>query len=368
MPTKSKSNKKASGLSSLGKTTVVESPKITKSAETASTKANDEPEVTTSPALAISSESSLPLSSEQTKKAITALIKHIEKKAAEEAAATTGSNKAGSKKRKLNLLSDDPSNPEDSEKQALYLVIGSKKYLSDKPVMKPQRITVPHPIYNLDTTSICLITKDPQRMYKDILLGDENSPVKDRIARIVGISKLKTKFKTFEAKRQLRDDHDLFLADDRVVTMMPELLGKTFISVKKMPVPISVLNPAAASALETAVKVSKARASKKRTAKTSSPEEEFAREKAAISSKRVNAEITRTLNSAMVFVPAGNSTTIKVGFSTFSVDDLAENVEAVIGGLVSKNIVKGGWDGIRSIHLKTKDSISLPIFLTEKLT
>ncbi|KAK9431367.1 ribosomal protein L1p/L10e family-domain-containing protein [Lipomyces doorenjongii] len=367
MPTKSKSNKKTSGLSLLGKTTVVEPPKLTKSAETASTKANEESEVTTSPALAISSESSLPLSSEQTKKAIAALIKHIEKKAAEEAAATTDSDKPGSKKRKLNLLSDDPSNPEESEKQALYLVIGSKKYLSDKPVMKPQRITVPHPIYNLDTTSICLITKDPQRMYKDILLDDENSPVKDRIARIVGISKLKTKFKTFEAKRQLRDDHDLFLADDRVVTMMPELLGKTFISVKKMPVPISILNPAAASALETAVKVSKARASKKRTAQTS-PEEEFARERAAISSKRVNAEITRTLNSAMVFVPAGNSTTIKVGYSTFSVNDLAENVEAVIGGLVSKNIVKGGWDGIRSIHVKTKDSISLPIFLTEKLT
>ncbi|KAK9239322.1 ribosomal protein L1/ribosomal biogenesis protein [Lipomyces kononenkoae] len=354
MPARNKTNKKASNLSSL--------PQTTKSTETVSREAMGTSET---PVTALRKESSSSLSSEQTKKALSALISHIEKKAAEEAA--TADANPGSKKRKLNLLSDDPSDPKESEKQALYLVIASKKYFSDKPVMKPHRIAVPHPIYNVDNTSICLITKDPQRLYKDILLVDENSPVKDKIARIVGVSKLKTKFKTFEAKRQLRDEHDLFLADDRVVPLMPELLGKTFISVKKMPVPISILNSAGASALDTASKVAKARAGSKRYSKIS-PEEELALENAAVSSKRVNAEITRTLNSAMVFVPAGTTTTVKVGFSTFAVDDLAENIQALIDGIISKNIVKGGWDGIRSLHLKTRDSISLPIYLTEKLT
>ncbi|KAK9365784.1 ribosomal protein L1p/L10e family-domain-containing protein [Lipomyces kononenkoae] len=353
MPTSSKINKKAF------KSSV---PKTTASAESASTKAMETSEI---PVESTGDEPSSQLSLEQTKKALAALINHIEKKAVEDAAVANAN--PGSKKRKLNLLSDDPSDPKESEKQALYLVIGSKKYLSDKPVMKPYRITVPHPIYNVDNTSICLITKDPQRLYKDILLVDENSLVKDKVARIVGISKLRTKFKTFEARRQLRDEYDLFLADDRVVPMMPELLGKTFISVKKMPVPISILSRTGASALDTAAKVATARAGKKRSSKMSA-EEEIALEKDAVSSKRVNAEITRTLNSAMVFVPAGTSTTVKIGFSTFPVDGLAENIQAVVDGIISKNIVKGGWDGIRSLHLKTRDSISLPIYLTEKLT
>ncbi|KAK9249105.1 ribosomal protein L1p/L10e family-domain-containing protein [Lipomyces tetrasporus] len=365
MPTKSKSNKKASRSEPPAKNKATVSPGTTTAAELAS-EPKEPAKSASMPAPAESSDSSSPLPLEQTKKALTALIKHVETKSEEEAAAAAESNNP-SKKRKLNLLSDDPSDPKESEKKSLYLIISAKKYFSDKPLMKPRRITVPHPIHNPDTTSICLITKDPQRLYKDILLVDENSPVKDSIERIVGISKLKSKFKTFEAKRRLRDDHDLFLADDRVVTMMPELLGKPFISTKKMPIPIHILNPAAAAAMETAAKVAQASASKKRKVNIS-PEDELARERAAVSAKRVNAEITRTLNSAMVFVPAANSTSVKIGFSTFSVDDLAENVAAIVDGMVSKNIVKGGWDGIRSLHLKTKDSISLPIYLTEKLT
>jgi hypothetical protein len=37
------------------------------------------------------------------------------------------------------------------------------------------------------------------------------------VARVIGVSKLKTKFKQYEAKRVLCSSYDLFLADDRLV-------------------------------------------------------------------------------------------------------------------------------------------------------
>lgn len=89
---------------------------------------------------------------------------------------------------------------------------------------------LPHPaLPPPPATSICLLTKDPQREYKDLL---DAQGVKF-ISRVVGVDKLKGKFKPFEARRQLMKEHDMFLCDERVVGMMPGLLGKIFYESKK---------------------------------------------------------------------------------------------------------------------------------------
>ena len=86
-----------------------------------------------------------------------------------------------------------------------------------------------HPAVDPRTTPVCLITKDPQREYKDLL---EAHNIKF-ISRVVGITKLKGKFKPFEARRMLLKENGLFLADDRVVSLLPGLLGKLFFQAKK---------------------------------------------------------------------------------------------------------------------------------------
>lgn len=50
---------------------------------------------------------------------------------------------------------------------------------------------------------------------------------------MVGLEKLKGKFKPFEARRALMREHELFLADERVMGLMPQLLGKVFYDSKK---------------------------------------------------------------------------------------------------------------------------------------
>jgi ribosome biogenesis protein UTP30 len=86
-----------------------------------------------------------------------------------------------------------------------------------------------HPTIDPRTMPICLITKDPQRKYKD-LLQEKNIKF---ISRVVGITKLKGKFKPFEPRRQLMSEHDLFFADRSVIPLLPGLLGKVFFKAKK---------------------------------------------------------------------------------------------------------------------------------------
>ena len=86
-----------------------------------------------------------------------------------------------------------------------------------------------YPIVDPRTTPICLITKDPQREYKDRIAA-ENIKF---ISRVVDIRHLKGKWKPYEARRLLLRENGLFLADERVVPLLPGLLGKIFFKAKK---------------------------------------------------------------------------------------------------------------------------------------
>lgn len=97
---------------------------------------------------------------------------------------------------------------------------------------------LPNPIWKFDGAEVCLIVKDHKgeghEQYKGRLANHVADARTDAdgggclITKVIGISKLKAKYKQFEARRKLRDSYDLFVVDDRVVQMMPQLLGKTF--------------------------------------------------------------------------------------------------------------------------------------------
>ena len=50
-------------------------------------------------------------------------------------------------------------------------------------------------------------------------------------AQVVGVSKLRTKYESHEAKRQLCNSYDLFAADERILPSLPKLLGERELSV-----------------------------------------------------------------------------------------------------------------------------------------
>ena len=86
-----------------------------------------------------------------------------------------------------------------------------------------------YPLVDPRTSGVCLITKDPQRQYKDLL---EQHHI-HFISRVVGVDKLKGKFKGFEARRLLLKENAMFLADERVIPLLPRLLGSKWFDAKK---------------------------------------------------------------------------------------------------------------------------------------
>lgn len=88
---------------------------------------------------------------------------------------------------------------------------------------------IKYPLVDPRTSGVCLITKDPQRQYKDLL---EQHQIKF-ISRVIGVEKLKGKFKAFEARRLLLKENTMFLADERVIPLLPRLLGSKWFDAKK---------------------------------------------------------------------------------------------------------------------------------------
>lgn len=95
---------------------------------------------------------------------------------------------------------------------------------------------LPNPLYT--KADVCLITKDPQREYKDLLAAQAVAGV----TKVVDYSHLRAKFKTYEARRQLAASFDLFLADDRILPLLPKVLGKAFFKKKMLPAPVELRN------------------------------------------------------------------------------------------------------------------------------
>lgn len=107
------------------------------------------------------------------------------------------------------------------EDEFVSIQIGLKMPPNKKKV-NPHRIPVKHSLYA--ETEICLFTKDPSSTYEDRL---NNHPV-DEVKTVIDVSTLRKDYRQYEDKRGLMALYDFFLADDRIVTLLPPLIGKTF--------------------------------------------------------------------------------------------------------------------------------------------
>ena len=225
----------------------------------------------------------------------------------------------------------------------------TKKHIVDKKRLKPGKISVPHALVKPDT-SICLITADPQRTYKDAV-ADPTFPenLRSRI-RVIGVAKLKQRYKSFESRRQLLAEYDTFLADERVVTLLPRLLGKTVYESSKRPLPVNLQG---SRSHHTKSALPGSTANQKSSLKAPVPQ-------------LIAKEIEKALRSARVHLSPSTTTAIQVGFSNFSTDQLQQNIEAIVEGM-QQRFVPQGWRNIRAIHIKGPSTAALPVWLASQL-
>lgn len=189
------------------------------------------------------------------------------------------------------------------------------KKLDTQRKVKPARIPLAHPLLDEDA-SVCLLTKDPQREYKDLLMEKNITSVN----RVVGVEKLKGKFRPFAARRELVREHDLFLADERIVPMLPKLCGSVFYKDRKFPIPVDLVNK-----------------------------------------KRLPEAIERAIASTYYMQNKGSCSSIKIGFlHRHTPQELVENFAQALPAVVAK--IPGKWSNVQNIELKTGKSAALPVW------
>lgn len=195
---------------------------------------------------------------------------------------------------------------------------------------------------------ICIFTKDPQRAYKDLVASDAfPATLREKVVRVLGVEKLKKRYKSFEQKRALLAEFDVFMVDDRVIKIAADFLGKTFYQSKaKRPIPIRLTAGAYVD----------------KTAKKDSKEPQ----NVVGTPQGVAKEIETALNSTYLSMSASANTSIRVGTLSMTAQQLTENTSAVVAAIIPKHIEQG-WRNIRSLHLKGPATKALPIWLADEL-
>ena len=205
------------------------------------------------------------------------------------------------------------------EEGMVYLQVALKRVPAARRDM-PMRIEVPHALYEFEGAEVCLFVKDKKgeghRAAKERLRQEEASG----LAKVLGVSKLRSKYESHEAKRQLCHAYDLFLADDRIIPVLPKLLGKTFFKKKKQPVPVRLRG------------------------------------------KDWKGQIEKALGATYAFIGGGTCVNIRVARSTFEDADVVENVMAAVKAL--PEVLPGKWRSVQALYLKTAESVALPIYQT----
>ena len=141
-------------------------------------------------------------------------------------------------------------------------MVALKKAPVEAPSPKPRQIALPHPLREDATT--CILVKDADKPWLRALTvhgvapgekvaqakldgtraakmarrgaplredgGEDVADGEGLVQKVISLSKLRTSYNRFKARRELRDTYDLFLADERILPMLANVLGSTFFS------------------------------------------------------------------------------------------------------------------------------------------
>ncbi|KAF0695558.1 Aste57867_13598 [Aphanomyces stellatus] len=200
------------------------------------------------------------------------------------------------------------------DEQNVIQVIFTRNTVPPKEQLKAIPIALPHNIRG--DGEACLFVKDSDK--ERIKTHLKEDPVAG-LAKVMPIKKLKKNFSQFKDKRELSSAYGVFLVDDRVLPYVKSLLGKTFFDKKKQPTTVNVSGK-----------------------------------------KNISDHIRRVLAGTEMFISPGPCFNVKIAHDGMTNDEIVENI---VQG--TKNIlahVPKKWKNIKSINIKTSDSVALPIY------
>ncbi|KAF1939798.1 ribosomal protein L1 [Clathrospora elynae] len=264
----------------------------------------------------------------QVERAAKALVAHMKKHVKEKEQEAPKKN-----------LADDEDEAEQND-QPIFLSVATKKQINDTNNLKPTAIPLPHPIIASDVR-VCIFTKDPQRAYKDLVASDAfPAALRNKVQRVLGVDKLKKRYKAYEQKRALLAEFDVFLVDDRIIKIVAECLGKTFYKSKaKRPIPVRLIAGAYVDKSAKNLNV------------VGTPQ-------------GVAKEIESALNSTYLSMSPSANTSIKIGTLSMTPEQIVENTAAVVSAVIPKHV---SWRNVRGLHVKGPATTAVPIWLADEL-
>ncbi|ORZ04896.1 ribosomal protein L1/ribosomal biogenesis protein [Absidia repens] len=198
-----------------------------------------------------------------------------------------------------------------SDDQVVWLTISTFNLIIT-PREKIAMIPLKHPIQTPGTRR-CLFTRDSQQACKDLLVSQK---VKG-IHKVISVSKYKKQHGSKEGQQQLLDQYDVFLADRRLTNVMRQTIGNDFY---KRITPL-VIN---------------------------------------LKDTDLQKQVIHTIHTTYMNFRKGDYHAIKIAITGQTVKQAYENIINAIDSIVAN--VPGGVDNVRSLSIKTSDSISLPIY------
>ncbi|GBG30742.1 Ribosomal L1 domain-containing protein 1 [Hondaea fermentalgiana] len=186
---------------------------------------------------------------------------------------------------------------------------------------KMHKIPIRHPMSKLGSDrDICVFVKDKAEAEKLF----ESNPIPG-VKKIISLQQVRTQYSRFQARRDLAAMYDSFLADDRIICMLPTALGKrSFYNTSKRPTPINLVTKGAVAGT-------------------------------------LSGRAERSLASAY-FSFQGTLTSVRTALIKMDPEMISDNIMDVIAGSVPR--LPGGWDNLLSIHIKTGNSAALPVYAT----
>lgn len=137
--------------------------------------------------------------------------------------------------------------------------------------------------------------------------------------QIIKLQNIRSQYSEFKERRKLLNEFDLFLADDRILPMLTKALGKTFLKVKKQPVPVRL------------------------------------ERRSSLAS-----QIARARDSAFLCGSHGDCWAVKLATTAMTEDQVVENLMAGIAAVVDK--IPRKWKNVKGINIKCSDSVALPVY------
>lgn len=281
----------------------------------------------------------------QALKASKALLAHIQKSAKDAAASTA-------KRNILDVVDDDKAEkPLSLAETPVWMTVTTKRHIHDSKKLQPGKIILPHPLNDDPEATICLIVADPQRHYKNIVASDAfPTELRERVTRVIDYKHLTAKFKQYEAQRKLYSEHDIFLADDRVINRLPKALGKVFYkTTAKRPIPV-------------VLQKKQPREDGKRAKRAKKDSDEIN----CRPTEEITAEIEKAVGAALVHLSPSTNTALKVGFAGMEAKALSANIVKAANEVANKFVPKRN-NGVRSIFVKGPQTVALPIWQADEL-